>query len=339
MYNHFFGVLKAPFNLTPDPDFLYMTAQHREALAGLSYAILARKGFVVLTGTAGTGKTTLLTRIMQHLPVTRVQYSLILNPTLSPAEFLEAAMIDFGFSDVPASKAQRIAKLQNFLWKAHQEGQISALIVDEAHKLSLDVLEEIRLLGNFESASEKLLQIALVGQCELDDLLEGAHLWQFKQRIARRMTIQPLLADEVGPYIQYRWTRAGGKDAPFSAEAVACVGQAARGIPRLINVICDNALIDAFAGESAMVESRHVMVACRDLHLSAKLPHLSAPLPHLSAPIAQLAAPPQAADSVQAMDAYPMNTLERYNTAAARRPSLLGRLRSKLKSTQRTEIA
>ena len=130
MYNQFFGVHKAPFNLTADPDFLYLTAQHREALAGLSYAILARKGFVVLTGTAGTGKTTLLTRIMQQLPPSRVQYSVILNPTLSTSEFLEAALMDFGLKEIPISKAQRISKLLDFLWKAHQTGQISALIVD-----------------------------------------------------------------------------------------------------------------------------------------------------------------------------------------------------------------
>jgi general secretion pathway protein A len=331
MYNHFFGIQRAPFNLTSDPDFLYLTPQHREALAGLSYAILARKGFVVLTGSAGTGKTTLLTRIMQHLPVASVQYSVILNPTLSPSEFLEAVLMDFGFKDIPASKAQRISQLQNFLWEAHRTGKISALIVDEAHKLSLDVLEEIRLLGNFESPNEKLLQVALVGQCELDDMLNSQPLGQFKQRIARRMAISSLGAEEVGPYIQHRWTIAGGKDAPFSAEAVASISQSTRGIPRLINLICDNALIDAFADGSAMVEARHVIGVCRDLHLSV-------PIPQLSAPIPQGAAPPQAIATVLAMDAYPMKTLERYSTAAAR-PSLLGRLRGKFKSTERIETA
>jgi len=331
MYNTFFGVLKAPFNLTPDPDFLYLTPQHREALAGLSYAILARKGFVVLTGTAGTGKTTLLTRIMWHL-APRVQCSVILNPTLSPAEFLESAMLDFGLHAIPASKAQRLAKLHDFLWKSHQAGQISALIVDEAHKLSPEVLEEIRLLGNFESASEKFLQIALVGQSELDDLLNSAELWQLKQRIARRMTITPLSAEDVGPYIQHRWGVAGGKEAPFSAEAVACIGQATHRIPRLINVTCDNALIEAYADESARVESRHVIGACRDLHLSA-------PATRLASPIPQRAPAPPSLASAPAPDAYPTNTLERYSVAAARRPSMLGRLRSKFKSTPRIETA
>jgi general secretion pathway protein A len=332
MYNSFFGVQKAPFNLTPDPDFLYLTDQHREALAGLSYAILARRGFVVLTGAAGTGKTTLLRRIMQHLPVPRVQYSVILNPTMSPSEFLEATLMDFGLKALPASKAQRIWELHNFLWKAYQAGQISALIVDEAHKLSPDVVEEIRLLGNFESDTEKLLQIALVGQGELDDLLDSEYLCPFKQRIAGRMTIKPLSAEEVGLYIQYRWAIAGGKAAPFSAEAVACIGQAARGIPRLINVICDNALIDAFADDSASVEVRHVIIVCRELRLSV-------PIPQLPAPIPQRATAPQAIASVRGVEDYSMKTVERYSTAAAHRPSLLGRFRNRLKSTRRIETA
>jgi general secretion pathway protein A len=254
-----------------------------------------------------------------------------LNPTLTASEFLEAALIDFGFRDISSSKAQRIMELQNFLWKAHEAGQVSALIVDEAHKLSLEVLEEIRLLGNFESPREKLLQIALVGQSELDDMLNGEHLTPFKQRIARRMSIGPLPADIVGPYIQHRWTIAGGKDAPFSAEAVAGIGQATRGIPRLINVTCDNALIEAFADESAMVEARHVFGVCRDLHLSS-------PIPHPTAVIAQPPPPRQVFASAVSMEAYPMKTLDRYNTPP-RRASLLSRFRSKLKPQPRIKTA
>ena len=136
MYNDFFGLHKAPFNLTPDPEFLYLTAQHREALAGLTYAILARKGFVVLTGNAGTGKTTLLTKILEHMPVGRIQSSVIVNPTLTPSEFLEAVLLDFGFEDIPLSKAQRIAKLQKFLWAGHREGKITALKFCNALRLT-----------------------------------------------------------------------------------------------------------------------------------------------------------------------------------------------------------
>jgi general secretion pathway protein A len=324
MYNQFFGLTRDPFSLTPDPEFLYLTTQHREALAGFTYAILARKGFVVLTGNAGTGKTTLLTRVLQHLPLTTVRSSVIVNPTLTPAEFLESAMMDFGFTDIPASKPQRIARLQSFLWEGQREGLITALIVDEAHKLSVEVLEEIRLLGNFESASEKLLQVALVGQSELDDLLDCDHLKQFKQRIALRVTIEPLSPAEAPRYIRHRWSKAGGAQAPFSAEALAVIGRVSQGIPRVINVICDNALIHACGDGSASVEACHVLGACYDMRLIKNPP-----------PVAPAAEPPA---PVPAVEAYPMRTLERYS-AAAKRPSLLARLAGKLGISQRTETA
>ena len=324
MYNRYFGVQKAPFNLTPDPDFLYLTPQHREALAGLSYAILARKGFVVLTGSAGTGKTTLVTRIMQHLPVARVQYSVILNPTLSPAEFLEAVLMDFGFQDIPSSKPRRIAMLQAFLWKGQREGKITALVVDEAHKLSLEVLEEIRLLGNFESAKEKWLQIALVGQSELDDLLNRETLRQFKQRISLRLTIEPLSETEIEQYIQFRWRKAGGSAAPFSADAIAGIAQASQGVPRVINALCDNSLMQAFGRDSASVEVCHVIDVCRDLQLAGPLPQIptvtEAPTP---APV---------------VVPFRMKTLERYG-AGATKSSLLARLAIKMGFRERTETA
>ena len=322
MYNQFFGLDKAPFNLTPDPEFLYLTTQHREALAGLTYAILARKGFVVLTGNAGTGKTTLLTRILEHLPASRIQSSVIVNPTLTPSEFLEAILLDFGFEDVPPSKAQRIAILQNFLWRGHREGKITALIVDEAHKLSLEVLEEIRLLGNFESASEKLLQIVLVGQSELDDLLNRESLRQFKQRISVRLAIEPLAETEVERYIQYRWEKAGGNEAPFSADAIAGIGQASQGVPRVINVLCDNTLMQACGEESASVDLRHVLAVCRELQFAEPLPKGIA--------VAEAPAPAPAGE------ASPLKTLERYGTVAPK-PSLLARLAGKLKFMQRIE--
>src|SRR5580704_13427161 len=159
MYFQSFGLRKNPFNMTPDPAFLFLTSQHREALVGLTHAILQRKGFVALTGEAGTGKTTLLSRVLQFLPESRLQFSLILNPTLTPSEFLELALLDFGINPIPASKAQRLWKLQNLLHEGQSKGKVSALIIDEAHKLSPDVLEEIRLLGNFEGDDQKMLQI------------------------------------------------------------------------------------------------------------------------------------------------------------------------------------
>jgi general secretion pathway protein A len=269
MYIESFGLQKSPFNLTPDPEFIYLTEQNREVLAGLTYAMLARKGFVLLTGNAGTGKTTLLKRILEHLPASRIQSSVIVNPTLTAPEFLEAVLLDFGLTDIPASKAQRIGILQNFLWKGHREGKVSALIVDEAHKLSMELLEEIRLLGNFESANEKLLQVALIGQTELDDLLKQEKLRQFKQRISLRLTIEPLGRDEVARYIQFRWVKAGGVTAPFSADALAGIGEASQAIPRVINLLCENALLLAFSEGAASVELRHVLTVCRELQFDA----------------------------------------------------------------------
>jgi general secretion pathway protein A len=324
MYEQFFGVQKAPFKLTPDPEFLYLTSQYQEALAGFAYAILARKGFVVLTGNAGTGKTTVVSRIMHSLPAERVQSSVIVHPTLSPAEFLEATLLDFGFNNIPASKPQRIAALQSFLWKGHEQGRISALIVDEAHKLSLEVLEEIRLLGNFESADEKLLQVALVGQSELDDVLDNHGLRQLKQRIALRLSIDPLSAADTENYIAYRWRKASGNTAPFTAESLVLISRASQGVPRVINVICDNALTRACSEGSPLVEVRHVHGACQDLHL---LP----PVPPKTLAAEELAPLPP-------VELCRMKTAGR-NAVSAAAPSLLAWLGNKFRIVQKIGTA
>jgi general secretion pathway protein A len=262
-----FGLRKNPFSMTPDPAFLFLTEQHREAVVGLSYAILECKGFAVLTGEVGTGKTTLLARVLQFLPSARLQFSLILHPTLTPPEFLEMTLLDFGVREIPSSKAQRLWKLQNLLLQGQREGKVSALIIDEAHKLSPEVLEEIRLLGNFEEADQKLLQILLVGQPELDEILNREDLRQLKQRVAVRLSIGPLAPAEVGQYIRHRWLRAGGEQPPFSAKATADIAEASRGIPRLINAVCENALTLAFAEGCSLVNPRHVQAAVADLRL------------------------------------------------------------------------
>jgi general secretion pathway protein A len=268
MYEQFFGLDRHPFSITPDPGVLFLTAQHREALTGLTYAILGRKGFVVLTGDAGTGKTTLLSRVLQYLPAQRIRSSVILNSTLSPAEFLEMAMLDFGLTDIPQSKAQRIHILQQFLLSGDAAGQISALVVDEAHKLSREVLEEIRLLGNFENANNKLIQILLIGQNELTDVLNREDLRQFKQRIAVRLKLEALSRADVAQYIQHRWTKGGGsRPAPFPAAVVEQIAGHSQGIPRLINAICDNALLLAFAKGQSTVAAEHVLEAAGDLDL------------------------------------------------------------------------
>lgn len=271
MYQQAFGLRKDPFSLTPDPSFLYLTSQHREALVGLTYSILQRKGFVVMTGEAGTGKTTLLARVLQFLPPTKLQFSVILNPTLTPAEFLELALLDFGISAIPTSKAQRLWTLQHLILQGARAGKVSALVVDEAHKLSPEVLEEIRLLGNFEDADQKLLQILLVGQNELNEVLDREDMRQLKQRISVRLSIEPLAATDVDHYIHHRWLRAGGSKAPFSEAAMQYIAAASRGIPRLINSLCENAVTQALADGARTVEQQHAKTAAEDLHISGVL--------------------------------------------------------------------
>ena len=270
MYNSFFGLAKRPFNLTADPGFLYLTTHHREALAGLLYAIHERKGFMVLASEAGMGKTTLLSTVLRRFDSSLIRSSVILNPTVTADDFLELALMDFGITPIPSSKALRLHLLHRMLLQTELEGRIAVLFVDEAHKLSTEVLEEVRLLSNFERADRKLLQIVLSGQKELADVLDRPELWQLKQRVALRMAIEPLVPAEVERYIQHRWKVAGGVlPTPFEPAALQRIVLFSKGIPRVINVICDNALTLAFADGQRLITSEHVAKACLDLHLKA----------------------------------------------------------------------
>jgi general secretion pathway protein A len=323
MYNKFFGLDKNPFNMTPDPAFLFLTAQHREALAGLWYAVLEKKGFLVLTGDAGTGKTTLVSKVLQNFPPELVRPILILNPSLSPAEFLEMTLLDAGMQKVPESKAQRLASFHSILLEGHQAGTATALFVDEAHKLSLELLEEIRLLGNFEYADEKLLQILLVGQDELNTLLERDDLRQFKQRIALRISIGRLSQAETGQYIEYRWTKAGGMSKPpFTPDAIASVYACSSGIPRVINVLCDNALMIAYGEGHESVTLASVTSAARDLYLIGH----GHPVPVIPAyrPV-----PVEKDSELLHLEPIHMKTLERYGSESEQ-SSLLRRWAGKL---------
>jgi general secretion pathway protein A len=301
MYTAFYSLQKKPFSMSPDPSFLYMTRQHREGLTGLTYAILERKGFLVLSGMAGVGKTTLLAWVLQKLPSDKVQSSVILNPTLTREEFLELALLDFGMTDIPASKARRLLMLQSFLLKNREEGKVSVLIVDEAHKLSYELLEEVRLLGNFEYGDEKLIQILLLGQRELDDVLNRPDLAQLKQRISVRLSVDALSAQDLEHYIQHRWSVAGGSSHPFTPEAILHINKWSKGVPRLINSICDNALATAFADESLSVRSTHVDSAAQDLRLIER-----PPAPAIAAPIAPSAAVPATVGAAAAVAAGPI---------------------------------
>jgi len=321
MYEAFFGLTKNPFGLTPDAAVLFMTRQHREALAGLTYAIVNRKGLVVLTGAVGTGKSTLLGRVLAHLPVS-VRAGVILTPTLTPAEFLELALLDLGFQDIPQSKARRLVLLQEYLVAGHNAGKVTVLVVDEAHMLSPEVLEELRLLGNYETSDAKLLQIVLVGQNELAGVLNRPDMRQLKQRVAVRLSIEPISRVEIGQYIGFRWAAAGGSGMPFSAGALECVAETSGGVPRLINSLCASALLLAFAESSPIVEPAHVMEAAADLDLNTGTVPLPAQLEPL--PVEERILEPAAARPLV------IRTLERYQPRAPKE-SWLARCAGKLR--------
>jgi general secretion pathway protein A len=268
MYEKFFGLKRSPFALATDADLLFAGAQYREAFAGLVYAVLTRKGFVVLTGEPGTGKTSLIARLLATVPSDRMRATVIVNPILSPDDFIEYTLLNLNISP-GGSKAQRLWNFERFLLQNYRDNKTTLVVLDEAHKLSASVLEEIRLLGNFEVHGQKLLQLVLAGQPELDELLGRPELWQLKQRVALRLCLHPLTAAEIDEYIRYRWSKAGGGRLPFETAALRYIARWSGGIPRLVNSICDNALAAAYGADSEVVTPNHVLEAVRDLDLPA----------------------------------------------------------------------
>jgi general secretion pathway protein A len=270
MYAHYFGLNKSPFSLSPDPDFLLLTPKHREALGGLLFAVIARKGFLMLTGEAGTGKTTLVKKMLSSIPSSCAQFSVVVNPMLNASEFLESILMDFGVTDIPPSKAMRLALLRRLLLQADKEGRTSVLVVDEAHLLTSELLEEVRLLSNFETSEHKLLQIILAGQSELNSILDQNSMRHVKQRIAARLDLAALAEKEILEYIQKRWTCAGGLGPiPISESALALVSRASAGIPRVINALCDAVLTNAYGKGTRNVEAKDMLEVLSDMHLIA----------------------------------------------------------------------
>jgi general secretion pathway protein A len=258
--------------MNPESDLLFMTETHREAMSGLYYSILKRKGIAVLTGDAGTGKTTILRAIASSIGGSRAHMSVIFNPTLTPSEFLEMALLQFGLRDFGASKAQRLMALEKFLNESLAQNIVPVLVIDEAHKLSTVVLEEVRLLTNYEADEGKLLQLVMIGQNELEAIFSRTDLRQLKQRVAIWLTIRPLQRQEVKEYIEYRWNHAGGEahELPFGSEEIARITDASQGIPRVINAICDNALLSAFSDSSLRVLPEHLRETLHDLGLTGR---------------------------------------------------------------------
>lgn len=274
MYKAFFRLKRNPFEVSPDPYFMYATPCHHEAFASLYYGIRSRKGFMVMTGEVGTGKTLVLRCLTDQLDKLRIQYAYVFNPLLSPDEFLRYTLADLNLRVPTTGKNDVLLQLYGYLAQRQKVEQTTVLIVDEAHLLSPEILEEIRLLGNLESRQSKLLQIALVGQPELDNRLDSPNLRQLKQRIALRCQLQPLSLEQTGEYIAWRLGRAGalpGPEAPaFPADAVSEVFEHSLGYPRLINTICENALIFACGAETRVISKDLVLAACKDLRMERR---------------------------------------------------------------------
>ena len=270
MYKAFFNLSRNPFDISPDPAFLFATPRHNEAMAALYHAVRGHKGFVVLTGEVGTGKTLLLRCVLELFQESKdITYAYVFNGLLSPCEFLEYIANDFGLSVSGKNKSQIISDLSKFLVSRGSQDLTTVLVVDEAHHLSAEILEEIRLLTNLETTRGKLLQILLVGQPELDYKLDSPTLRQLKQRIAHRAQLAPLDITETQGYVEWRLQIAGAKDGRslFPADTIAAVYRHSKGIPRLINTLCDNALITAYARRLPSVPPEIVDSTATDLRL------------------------------------------------------------------------
>jgi len=269
MYKGFYNLQRNPFEITPDPSFLFPTKRHNEALASLYYGVTAHRGFVVLTGEVGTGKTLILRSLLGLLQRRDVAFALIFNPTLTPLEFMRYIALDFGLPVTGKAKDELIHVLNGFLLQRHQRGLTTILVVDEAHHLSAEILEEIRLLTNLETSQQKLLQIVLAGQPELDQKLDSHELRQLKQRIALRCHLDPLGMNETREYMARRLQIAGAPAAGqiFSGPAIEAVFRHSRGIPRLVNTICENALLSGYAKQAAIITPDIIDGVARDLRL------------------------------------------------------------------------
>jgi general secretion pathway protein A len=269
MYAQYYGLEERPFDLSPNPRFLFLSGKHREALSHLRYGLTGRPGLTVLVGEAGTGKTTLVRAALNLSNGSNAHIVHLSNPTLTRSEFFEFLAGEFGFAPQSAlSKTRFLRDLQCAISAGAQANSVLALIVDEAQSLSHELLEEIRLLNNIEGGPDRSLAVALVGQPELADRLNDARLRQLKQRVALRCELAPLDLRETAAYIAARVRVAGGKaEQLFTREAVLTVHEFSHGIPRTISVICDNALVNGFAADRKPVGRDLVLDVCRDFHL------------------------------------------------------------------------
>ncbi len=268
MYAHYFGLTEKPFAIAPNPRFLYMSEQHREALAHLLYGINSDGCIILLTGDVGTGKTTLCRLLMEQLPDT-TDVAIVLNPKLSITDLLKTLCTELKIHiDHPSPTVKTyVDRLDDFLLKTHARGRNTALIIDEAQNLESEVLEQLRLLTNLETNTKKLLQIVLVGQSELRDVLNDSGLAQINQRVTTRYHLRPLVANDVSSYIHHRLSVAGGvgRETLFTGQAIRYIAKFSKGIPRLINLLCDHALLGAYADNKDHVDIAIVKKAAGEI--------------------------------------------------------------------------
>ena len=277
MYRSFFGLRVLPFGASPDPRFLYMMPRIREALACLQYGIAARKGFVVMTGEVGTGKTTLLKTVLSSFTKDRVSTAFVFNPRLDVLDFLEFVLTDFGIPPKARTKSGMLLQLNRWLIERFRNQELCAIVVDEAQNLSWELLEEIRLLTNLETSSEKLVQIVLSGQPELEEKLRNPSVRQLRQRISMWCKTYPLSSEETQAYIAERLRIAGARQPVLLPEAVQLVYRYSKGIPRLINLLCEHAMISAYVEQIKPIPARIVESVSTELDLDDQ-PFLISPM-------------------------------------------------------------
>jgi general secretion pathway protein A len=270
MYRQFYNLTCNPFEISPDPYFFFPTPRHNEALALLNYGVLRRKGFVVVTGEVGTGKTLLVRCLLDSLTMHKVSFAYVYNPILTVQNFLEQVLAEFGLSAAARSKSEALARLNNHLMTRSRDELTTALVIDEAQLLSWELLEEIRLLTNLETTQHKLLQIVLAGQPELDRKLDSHQLRQLKQRIGLRCNLLPLELKEVEGYIHRRLELAGAKSTEkpiFSKEAIETIYLVSKGIPRLVNTLCENSLMLGYGLQVKQITPAIVREVATDFRL------------------------------------------------------------------------
>ena len=269
MYKQFFGLTRNPFEISPDPFFYHPTPRHNEALANLHYGVGRRKGFIVITGEVGTGKTLLVRCLLAELRKNNIAFGYVFNPVLPVVEFFQYIMADLGLPYAGRTKTEMLLDLNRYLIQRHARGLITALVVDEAQALRAELLEEIRLLTNLETSQQKLLQIVLMGQPELEMVLDSPELRQLKQRVALRCQLQPLDEAQTRAYVLSRLERAGAPTEPpiFTDEALEKVFEYSRGIPRIINNLCENAMVNAFSKDARPVSGDTITEVASDFRL------------------------------------------------------------------------